>query len=138
MVLFVFDCAGSWLLLRLFSSCSEWSTLVAMSRLLLLQSMSSRHMGFGSLRAPGLQRAGLMVVVPGLRDLPGSWIDPVSPALAGGFFTSLPPGTPLAFHVLSLDQNFTRIPDLLNVNLLFNRIPLMSHMHIKARDALLQ
>ena len=62
----------------------------------------------------------------------------MSPALAGGFFTSELPGKPLAFHVLSMDQNFRRVPDQLDLNLLFNRIPSMSPMHIKARDALLQ
>ena len=28
-------------------------------------------------------------------DLPGSGIEPVSPALAGGFFTTEPPGKPI-------------------------------------------
>ena len=30
-----------------------------------------------------------------MRDLPGSGIEPVSPALAGGFFTTETPGKPL-------------------------------------------
>ena len=32
-----------------------------------------------------------------MRDLPGAGIEPVFPALAGGFFTTGPPGTPLSF-----------------------------------------
>ena len=35
----------------------------------------------------------------GTWDLPGSGIEPVSPALAGGFFTTEPPGKPLS-HLL--------------------------------------
>ena len=31
----------------------------------------------------------------GMRDLPGPGIEPVSPALAGGFFTTEPPGKSL-------------------------------------------
>ena len=31
-------------------------------------------------------------LLPSVRDLPGSGIEPASPALAGGFFTSEPPG----------------------------------------------
>ena len=30
----------------------------------------------------------------GMWDLPGSGIEPMSPALAGGFFTTEPPGKP--------------------------------------------
>ena len=37
----------------------------------------------------------------GVWDLPGSGIEPVSPALAGGFFATEPAGTPLD---LSLEQ----------------------------------
>ena len=33
----------------------------------------------------------------GMWDLPGPGIKPVSPALAGGFFTTEPPGTLLPF-----------------------------------------
>ena len=35
----------------------------------------------------------------GMWDLPGSGIEPVSPALAGGFFTTKPPGKPLAIFL---------------------------------------
>ena len=35
---------------------------------------------------------------PSLGDLPDPGIEPMSPALAGGFFTSKPPGKPLNIH----------------------------------------
>ena len=37
-------------------------------------------------------RSGLLFLSPG--DLPDPGIEPMSPALAGGFFTTEPPGTP--------------------------------------------
>ena len=50
--------------------------------------------------APGLQGAGAVVVKHGLRapqhvGLPGPGVELVSPALAGGFLTTGPPGKPL-------------------------------------------
>ena len=47
--------------------------------------------------APGLRSTGSAVVVHGLscmQDLPGSGMGFVSPALAGRFFTTEPPGEP--------------------------------------------
>ena len=35
-----------------------------------------------------------MVVAYGMWDLPGPGIEPVSPALAGGFLSTVPPGKP--------------------------------------------
>ena len=53
--------------------------------LLLFRSTGSRHTGFSSCGA----RASLLRV---MRDLPRPGIEPVSPALAGGFLTAVPPG----------------------------------------------
>ena len=39
------------------------------------------------------------LVVPGMTDLPGPGNELVSPALAGGFFTTKPPGKPLAIFL---------------------------------------
>ena len=39
---------------------------------------------------------------PSLRDLPHPRIELVSPALAGEFFTTEPPGKPLVSHPLTL------------------------------------
>ena len=57
----------------------------------LLRSTGSRRAGFSSCGA----RASV-VVAHGLSccDLPGSGLKPVSPALAGGFLTTAPPGKP--------------------------------------------
>ena len=55
--------------------------------LLLLQSMGSRHMGFSSCGA----RAQLLHC---MWYLPGPGLKPMSPALAGGFLTTAPPGKP--------------------------------------------
>ena len=51
-------------------------------------------------RAPALGARASVVVAHGLKllhgmwDLPGPGLEPVSPALAGGFLTTVPPGKP--------------------------------------------
>ena len=60
--------------------------------LLLLRSMGSRHAGFSSCGA----RAQLL---RGMWDLPGPWIEPMSPALADRFLTTVPPGKSQCFVV---------------------------------------
>ena len=53
--------------------------------------------------APGLQSTGSIVcgawvsLLCGMWDLPGSGIEPMTPALPAGFFTSEPPGKPHLF-----------------------------------------
>ena len=86
-----------------FSSCCERGLLfVAMCRLLIaVASLVAEH----GLQARGLQQLWLAALerrlsscgtgaqLPcGLWDLPGPGIEPVSPALAGGFLTTAPPG----------------------------------------------
>ena len=41
-----------------------------------------------------------MLPFPSLGDLPGPGIEPASPALAGGFFTTEPPGKPSYLDLL--------------------------------------
>ena len=53
----------------------------------MLRSTGSRHAGFSSC---GSQAKFLR----GMWDLPGPGLEPVSPALAGGFLTTEPPGKP--------------------------------------------
>ena len=73
-------------------------------------------------RVPGLSSTGSVVVVQALPhsmwDLPGSGIQPMSPALAGGFFTTESPGKPCvlvfvlkvsAVLCIKLKQTFTDI-----------------------------
>ena len=75
--------------------------------LLLLWSTGSRHAGFSSCGSRALEhrlsscgaRASLL---RGTWDLPGPGLEPVSPALAGGFLTTAPPGKPCpAFRACS-------------------------------------
>ena len=37
-------------------------------------------------------------------DLPGPGLEPVSPALAGGFLTTAPPGKPTTFNFIHFSQ----------------------------------
>ena len=98
-----------------FSSCSTWAQqLLHMGPrahgLQQLQHAGSRLCGLqqfwcvGSVVvARGLQSAGSVVVAHGLSsmwDLPGAETEPVSPALAGGFLTTAPPGKSLNGHNL--------------------------------------
>ena len=85
---------------------SVWCAGLSLRWLLLLRSTRSRHAGFSSCSAGsvvvarGLQSAGSVVVAHGLScssgmwDLPGPGLEPVSPALAGGFLTTAPSGKP--------------------------------------------
>ena len=109
LILIIFDCAGSLLLCRLFSSCSKWGLLSSCSV------QASHRGGFSYCRAwaPGymafsscssktlehrLNSCGAWVqLIPGMWDLPGSGMEPMSPALAGSFFTTESPGNPQDF-----------------------------------------
>ena len=100
-------CAGSSLPRELFSSCRECRVLSSRGAWAPHGSGFSRHRA----QAPG--SVGSAVLVPwalghqlngccipawlphSTWDLPGSGIEPVSPALAGGFFTTEPPGKPI-------------------------------------------
>ena len=89
---FVFGCAGSSLLCGLSSSCSKRGcSLVVVHGLLTAVDSLLEH----GLQAQGLQQLqsiGSIVVetaqmLRDMWDLPGSGIEPTSPALAGGLFT---------------------------------------------------
>ena len=61
--------------------------------------LQSRCIGFSSCSSGALEHSlsscGAWAKLHcGIRDLPGPGIEPVSPALAGGFFTAEPPGKP--------------------------------------------
>ena len=73
-------------------------------RWLLLWSTGSRCTGFSSCGTwaleHGLSSCGARAqLLRGMWDLPGPGLEPVSPALAGGFLTTAPPGKPY-IHVL--------------------------------------
>ena len=86
--------------------------------LLLLQSTGSRHAGFSSCstqvqqlwlmgsRAQAQQLWCMGLLLRGMWDLPGPRIEPMFPALAGRFLTTLPPGKS-KIHVLSFIYSFS-------------------------------
>ena len=78
-ITFVFGCAGSLLLHRLFSSCGEWELLSSCSAWLLVAAASLVE-STGS-RVCGLSSRSLAAC--GMWDPPGPGIEPVSPALQG-------------------------------------------------------
>ena len=96
--LFIFGCVGS--LLRYAGFSLQW--------LLLLRSTGSRRAGFSSCgtRALAHRLSSCGARASALRamwDLPGPGIEPMSPALAGGFLTTAAPGKSLcAFKCIYL------------------------------------
>ena len=100
---------------RAFSSCGEQGLLfvavlgLLIAVLLLSQRTGSRGTGFSScgLWVPEhrLSSCGAWAqLLCGMWDLPGAGIKPVSPALAGGFITTAPPGKspPYFFYIRSI------------------------------------
>ena len=66
-----------------------------------LRVWASHYGGFSCFRVQALERSGPVVVVHGLScimwDLPRPGLEPVSPAMAGGFVTNEPQGKSLFF-----------------------------------------
>ena len=112
---FIFGCAGCLLLRELFSSCtSRGCCLVtgylgfSLQSLLSLQRTGSRAGGLQYFQLPGSRAQAEQLwcrawLPSGTWDLPGPGIAPVSPALAGEFFTMEPPVKPgaLCFYLSS-------------------------------------
>ena len=78
---------------------SLWCTGFSLWQLLLLQSTGSGCMGFSSCGSRALEHrlsscGAWAQLLRGMWDLPGPGLKPVSPALAGGFLTTAPPGKP--------------------------------------------
>ena len=79
---------------------SLWCAGFSLQWLLLLWSTGSRCAGFSSCGSRVLKRRlsslGTQAqMLCGMWDLPGPGLEPVSPALAGGFLTTVPPGKSL-------------------------------------------
>ena len=111
---FIFGCAGSLLLCRLsfscvelglLSSCHAWASYC--DSFSCFRARALRCMGFRSCSTHGLSGCGSLALEhrlsswgPGALLLQGTWdiprpgIESVSPALAGGFFPTEPPGKP--------------------------------------------
>ena len=99
--LFIFGCVGVFVAacrLSLVAASGGYSSLwcvgFSLWWLLLLQSMGSRAQA-SVVVAHGLSSCGARAqLLRGIWDLPGPGLKPVSPALAGGFLTTAPPGKP--------------------------------------------
>ena len=80
---------------RAFSSCGKWGPLFITVRrpLTIVASLVAEH----RLQTHRLSNCGSRAqLLRGMWDLPGPGLEPVSPALAGGFLTTAPPGKPLS------------------------------------------
>ena len=78
---------------RAFSSCGKWGPLfIAVRRpLTIVASLVAEH----KLQTRRLSNCGSRAqLLRGMWDLLGLGLEPVSPALAGGFLTTAPPGKP--------------------------------------------
>ena len=115
----VYFCGGgSFVLHQLFSSCHQWgcSSLLVMRWLLLLQGPGSGACGLtGCCLWEPEHRLGSCgtqaLLFHGIWDPPWSGIEPVSPAFAGGFFTTEPPGKPslvLCYMILHIGSSHCR------------------------------
>ena len=76
-----------------------WCVGFSLQWLLLLRSTGSRCAGFSSCGSRALERrlsscGARASLLHGMWDLPGPGIEPVSPALAGRFLSTAPPGKP--------------------------------------------
>ena len=104
-LLLIFDCTGSSFLLGFLSSCGEWgaplSWCVRASRcddVSCWGARDSRPRGLNNFSSWALERRlssggpRTYLLCGYLRCLPGPGVEPVSSALAGGFFTAEPPG----------------------------------------------
>ena len=85
---------------RAFSSCGKWGPLfIAVRRpLTIATSPVAEH----RLQTRRLSNCGSRAqVLRGMWDLPRPGLEPASPALAGRFSTTAPPGKPLCFNFVS-------------------------------------
>ena len=89
---------------RAFSSCGKWGPLfIAVRRpLTIAASLVAEH----RLQTRRLSSCGSQAqLLCGMWDLPRPGLEPVSPALAGGFSTTAPPGKP---HMFLFDSFYSR------------------------------
>ena len=92
---------------RALSSCGKWGPLTTAA------SLAAEH----RLQTHGLSSCGSRAqLLRGMWDPPRPGLEPVSPALAGGFSTTAPPGKPssLSFKMLHTDHTAAFLPQLLS------------------------
>ena len=91
---------------RAFSSCGKWGPLFIVVRgpLTIAASLAAEH----RLQTRRLSNCGSRAqLLRGMWDLPRPGLEPVSPALAGRFSTTAPPGKPQIFkYLLSIISTF--------------------------------
>ena len=114
--LFIYGCIGSSLPCTGFSLVAVsggYSSLrctgFSLRWLLLLRSTDSKLAGFSSCGLRALERrlsscGSQALLLRGMWDLPGPGLKPMSPALAGGFLTTAPPGKSLSVWFTSLSM----------------------------------
>ena len=86
---------------RAFSSCGKWGPLfiAVRRRLTIAASLVAEH----RLQTHRLSNCGSRAqLLRGMWDLPRPGLEPVSPALAGRFSTTAPPGKPRHFYILHI------------------------------------
>ena len=100
--LFIFGCVGSSVHARAFSSCGKWGPLFIVVRGPLFIAVrkpftiAAPPVAGHRLQTRRLSSCGSWAQpLRGMWDLPRPGLEPVSPALAGGFSTTAPPGKPL-------------------------------------------
>ena len=92
-----------------------WCTGFLLQWLLLLRSTGSRRAGFSSCGSRALERrlsscGAWSYLLRGMWDLPEPGIEPVSPALAGRFLNTAPPGKPYVIQISILIVTFVLLP----------------------------
>ena len=114
-IYFIFGCVGSSLLRGRFSSCSKRGPppiavrglLIMVASLVEERGLLARGLTSCDSWAPErrLSSCGTRAqLLGGMWDLPGPGLEPVSPALAGGFPTTAPPGKPLMWFLFPSGQ----------------------------------
>ena len=95
---------------RAFSSCGKWGPLFIAVRgpLTIAASLVAEH----RLQTLRLSNCGSRAqLLRGMWDLLGPGLEPVSPALAGGFLTTAPPGKPPSYDFLIPTSSSTSFSD---------------------------
>ena len=117
---FIWGCAGSWLLWEFLSGCGAQASFcggfIAEHRLQTSVVVAPRLWSTGSIAVAH----ELSCSAGGMWGLPRSWIKPVSPAMAEGFFTTTHQGSPIASLLLH-DSAYRSTSQLFKSYIIFHR-----------------
>ena len=89
---------------RAFSSCGKWGPLTIAASLVAEHRLQTRRLSSCGSRAQ---------LLCGMWDLPRPGLEPMSPALAGGFSTTAPPGKPRG-------HSYNIISGVLTINMIYH------------------